>query len=255
METDLHRIIYSHQPLEQEKIQWFMYQMLCGLNYIHSAGVIHRDLKPSNLLINSNCELKLCDFGLSRGVSDEREAEDLTEYVVTRWYRAPEIMLSCPSYDNKIDVWSVGAIFGEMHERKPMFPGSEYIHQLKLIMKLIGAPDEDGLWFVSNAKARRFVLNLPNYEAVDLMVHYPEASEDGVDLMRLLLTLDPNSRASVKEALAHPYFRECRDLECEHEARTAIDWGEIETCELTKENLQLLLVKDFMELEKEIAPP
>jgi hypothetical protein len=109
LDTDLHRVIYSQQPLTSEHIQYFLYQMLCGLNYLHSAGVIHRDLKPSNVLMNANCDLRICDFGLSRGIStDPNEPDDdLTEYVVTRWYRAPEIMLSCPAYDCKIDVWSM----------------------------------------------------------------------------------------------------------------------------------------------------
>lgn len=93
METDLHRIIYSRQELSDDHIQYFIYQILRALKYCHSANVLHRDLKPSNVLLNSNCDLKVCDFGLARGV-DEKSLE-LTEYVVTRWYRAPEIMLSC----------------------------------------------------------------------------------------------------------------------------------------------------------------
>jgi len=110
-------------------------------------------------------------------------------------------MLSCPSYDSKIDVWAMGCIFGEMLGRKPMFPGSDYVHQLKLIMKVVGTPSEDQLWFVSNQKARRFVLNLPRYEAVDFMTMYPKANADAADLLRQMLTLDPNSRCSVREAL------------------------------------------------------
>ncbi|KAM3576937.1 hypothetical protein VYU27_001302 [Nannochloropsis oceanica] len=104
MDTDLHRVIYSRQKLTEDHVQFFLYQMLCALKYIHSAKVIHRDLKPSNILLNSNCDLKICDFGLSRGVCPvgEQEASDLTEYVVTRWYRAPEIMLSCPEYTTAI---------------------------------------------------------------------------------------------------------------------------------------------------------
>lgn len=93
METDLHRIISSRQPLTIEHAQYFIYQTLRALKYIHSANVLHRDLKPSNLLVNSNCDLKICDFGLARPV--EENSGPLTEYVVTRWYRAPEIMLSC----------------------------------------------------------------------------------------------------------------------------------------------------------------
>ena len=108
------------------------------MKYIHSCKVLHRDLKPSNLLVNSNCDLKICDFGLARGVDfseEEGRAETmlLTEYVVTRWYRAPEIMLACHEYSYPIDVWSVGCIFAELILRKPLFPGDDYIDQVRQI--------------------------------------------------------------------------------------------------------------------------
>ena len=92
MDTDLHQIIKSNQVLSIEHIQYFIYQVLRGLIYIHSANVLHRDLKPSNLLVNANCDLKICDFGLASGAN---VSEMMTEYVVTRWYRAPELLLSC----------------------------------------------------------------------------------------------------------------------------------------------------------------
>jgi mitogen-activated protein kinase 7 len=100
LEADLHAIIRSGQPLTDAHYQSFIYQVLCGLKYIHSANVLHRDLKPGNLLVNADCELKICDFGLARGYSDnsEQNAGYMTEYVATRWYRAPEIMLSFQSY-------------------------------------------------------------------------------------------------------------------------------------------------------------
>jgi len=108
MDTDLHQIITSNQPLTDEHIQYFIYQILRGLKYIHSTNVIHRDLKPSNLLLNANCDLKICDFGLARvAIEDEASQGYLTEYVATRWYRAPEIMLSWKEYTKAIDVWSV----------------------------------------------------------------------------------------------------------------------------------------------------
>lgn len=136
METDLHRIIYSKQKLSTDHVQYFIYQVLRGLKYIHSCKVLHRDLKPSNLLVNSNCDLKICDFGLARGVDSSMQdgrAETmlLTEYVVTRWYRAPEIMLACHEYSYPIDVWSVGCIFAELILRKPLFPGDDYIDQVR----------------------------------------------------------------------------------------------------------------------------
>jgi mitogen-activated protein kinase 1/3 len=136
METDLHRIIYSKQSLSIDHTQYFVYQVLRGLKYIHSAEVIHRDLKPSNLLVNSNCDLKICDFGLARGIHQPNNEAGrggtmlLTEYVVTRWYRAPEIMLACHEYSKPIDMWSVGCIFAELCLRKPYFPGDDYIDQV-----------------------------------------------------------------------------------------------------------------------------
>lgn len=141
METDLHRIIYSKQGLSIDHCQYFIYQVICAINYIHSANVIHRDLKPSNLLVNSDCLLKVCDLGLARGVmpEDDTEAAEyggsalLTEYVVTRWYRAPEIMLACQEYSKAIDLWSVGCIFAELLNRKPFFPGDDYIDQVRCV--------------------------------------------------------------------------------------------------------------------------
>ena len=122
---------------------------------MHSANVLHRDLKPSNILLNSNCDLKVCDFGLARGV-DGSEAP-LTEYVVTRWYRAPEIMLACKQYTKAVDVWSVGCIFAELLRRKALFTGNDYMEQLQLIVRCLGAPSEEDLRFVTSAKALAFI--------------------------------------------------------------------------------------------------
>lgn len=107
METDLHRVIYSKQSLSEEHAQYFIYQLLRGLYYLHSCNVVHRDLKPSNLLVNKNCDLKICDFGLARGMGEDEDDPGLTDYVVTRWYRAPEVVLAASAYSKKIDLWSV----------------------------------------------------------------------------------------------------------------------------------------------------
>lgn len=115
-------------------LQFFLYQLLRGLKYVHSANVLHRDLKPSNLLLNANCDLKLGDFGLARTKS---ETDFMTEYVVTRWYRAPELLLNCSEYTAAIDIWSVGCILGETMTREPLFPGKDYVHQLRLITEVI----------------------------------------------------------------------------------------------------------------------
>mmetsp|Transcript_11926 Transcript_11926/g.1793 ORF Transcript_11926/g.1793 Transcript_11926/m.1793 type:complete len:160 (+) Transcript_11926:205-684(+) len=125
MESDLHKIMKSDNDLTDQHIQYFVYYILRALKYIHSANIVHRDLKPSNILINSDCSLKLCDFGLSRNISEG--LEDLTEYVVTRYYRAPEIMLSSHEYTKAVDIWSLGCTFGEMLAKKVLFPGANYI--------------------------------------------------------------------------------------------------------------------------------
>jgi mitogen-activated protein kinase 1/3 len=134
MDTDLHQIIRSNHQLTDDHCRYFLYQLLRGLKYVHSANVLHRDLKPSNLLLNSNCDLKIGDFGLARTTS---ETDFMTEYVVTRWYRAPELLLNCSEYTAAIDIWSVGCILGEIMTRQPLFPGKDYVHQLRLITEVL----------------------------------------------------------------------------------------------------------------------
>lgn len=248
MDTDLHRVIYSGQRLTEEHVQFFLYQLLCGIKFMHSANVIHRDLKPSNILLNENCDLKICDFGLARDMSADAGTElpsNLTEYVVTRWYRAPEIMLSSQEYSRAIDIWAIGCIFGEMLGRKPMFPGNDYIHQLKLITKAVGTPrSEDELWFVKNPKAKTFMLQLPYNPPMDMSKRFPEASREAIDLLGKMLQLDYTKRINVEDALEHPFFASVRDPNVEFACASAVPWGSIETGELTKPNLQMCILED-----------
>ena len=132
MESDLERIIRSKQVLTDQHLQYFLYQILRGLKFVHSANVLHRDLKPSNLLVNANCDLALCDFGLARGFDGEHQ-DNLTEYVVTRWYRPPELLCDSPNYGKPVDVWSVGCIFAEVIVHEPFFRGNDPQHQLEII--------------------------------------------------------------------------------------------------------------------------
>ena len=125
----MHRVIRT-QDLSDDHCQYFIYQTLRALKAMHSANVLHRDLKPSNLLLNANCDLKVCDFGLARSAaSQEDNSGFMTEYVATRWYRAPEIMLTFKEYTKAIDVWSVGCILAEMLSGKPLFPGKDCEYQ------------------------------------------------------------------------------------------------------------------------------
>jgi serine/threonine protein kinase len=240
METDLHRIIYSRQPLTDDHIQYFLYQILRALKYIHSANVLHRDLKPSNLLLNSNCDLKICDFGLARGIEPEEENLELTEYVVTRWYRAPEIMLSTKEYTKAIDIWSTGCIFAELLGRKPFFPGDDYIHQLRIICEKIGTPEEKDLHFVTSEKAKRFMQNQPIRCGISFSKIFPQAKPFAIDLLEKMLVFDPTKRISVEEALAHPYLESLHDIEDESIAEKNFSF-DFEKQDLTKKKLQELI--------------
>merc|ERR1719334_1273961 len=160
METTLAKVITSKQKLTERHFQFFVYQMLRGLKYIHSAGVIHRDLKPENILINGyDCNLKITDFGLARGVF--KDEQNLTEYVVTRWYRAPEVMCSARQYDEKVDEWSVGCIFVELLLRKPLFPGKNHIEQLQRIFEVLGTPPRNTMDWIKSPEAKQWVKGMP----------------------------------------------------------------------------------------------
>ncbi|CAL8074196.1 unnamed protein product [Calicophoron daubneyi] len=208
MDTDLCKLLKS-QRISKEHICYFLYQALRGLKYIHSANVLHRDLKPSNLLINANCDLKICDFGLARVHDPDHDHRGLlTEYVATRWYRAPEIMLNSKGYTKSIDIWSIGCILGEMLSSRPLFPGKHYVDQLTLILGVLGYPKhEDQAWIV-NDKARNFVEKFKNSSGKAWKDIYPNADDKALDLLNRLLTFNPNTRITVEEALAHPYL-EC----------------------------------------------
>ncbi|XP_064937696.1 mitogen-activated protein kinase 12-like isoform X2 [Musa acuminata AAA Group] len=145
MESDLHQVIKANDDLTPEHYQFFLYQLLRALKYIHTANVFHRDLKPKNILANADCKLKICDFGLARAsFNDAPSAIFWTDYVATRWYRAPEL---CGSFFSKytpaIDIWSIGCIFAEMLTGKPLFPGKNVVHQLDIMTDLLGTPSAE----------------------------------------------------------------------------------------------------------------
>jgi serine/threonine protein kinase len=324
MDTDLNQVIKSKQTLLREHVIYFLYQTLSGLKHIHDCGILHRDLKPSNLLVNANCDLKICDFGLSRlakiaeddeemeserfniahngsdtkcsidslisnpsgsrdgsvserlqqqqqqheqhqrpregdddermetamysvqrtsscssfmtvdnlqedvskfaqsdeegrsqGAGKERTDGGMTEYVVTRWYRAPELLVSNSTYSEKIDIWSIGCILGEILRRKPLFPGSDYINQLKLIVDTLGTPCEKDMAEIESLKARKFIKSLKGGVPIPktpFATVFPHADPLIIDLLEKMLEFNPKTRINATEALSHPLFDGIRDV-------------------------------------------
>ncbi|XP_013875245.1 mitogen-activated protein kinase 14A isoform X2 [Austrofundulus limnaeus] len=200
MGADLNNVVKC-QKLTDDQVQFLIYQILRGLKYIHSAEIIHRDLKPSNLAVNEDCELRILDFGLAR-LTDE----EMTGYVATRWYRAPEIMLNWMHYNMTVDIWSVGCIMAEFLTGRPLFPGTDHINQLQQIMRLIGTPPATVINRMLSLEARSYIRSLPSIPKRDFADVFVGANPLAVDLLEKMLVLDPEERITAAEALTHPYF-------------------------------------------------
>ncbi|XP_057693445.1 mitogen-activated protein kinase 12 [Corythoichthys intestinalis] len=213
MGTDLGKVM-KLQRLSEEKIQYLVYQILKGLKFIHSAGIIHRDLKPGNLAINQDCELKILDFGLARQADSE-----MTGYVVTRWYRAPEVILSWMHYSQTVDIWSVGCIMAEMLQGKPLFKGNDHLDQLTEIMKITGTPSQELMGKLQSEDAKNYIKSIKKVEKKDLRKVFSNANPQAVSVLERMLLLDPDERTTAADALTLPYFREFREPEEETEAQ------------------------------------
>lgn len=263
VDTDLYKLIMSPQYLTTAHIQTFLYQMLKGLKFLHSSSVIHRDLKPANILINEDCSLKICDFGLARIVSSDQVAKgndysdsstsssnsklsswnqpsltrQLTKHVVTRWYRAPELILIQP-YTTAVDIWSVGCIFAELlsmqqesvpsyDDRVPLFPGgscfplsgnletksSERLDQLSVIFGVLGMPSKEDLDSIGSA--HEYVKKLERGPSKTLEDLYPGADPRAIDLLKKMLQFNPCKRCTAEEALGHEFLACVREKEIE----------------------------------------
>ncbi|KAH3661839.1 hypothetical protein OGAPHI_006017 [Ogataea philodendri] len=253
METDLHHVIRS-QVLSDDHVQYLMYQALKGVKCLHSCGVIHRDLKPANLLVNSNCDLKICDFGLARvgrddssGTHSESKDSFLTEYVATRWYRAPEIMLTSSQYSKAIDIWSMACILAEMLLREPFLPGKDYRHQLLLIFEILGTPTGADFQSIKSKRAREYIRSQRFFKKIPLKKIFPRANPVAVDLMEKMLKFDPTKRLTVEEALEHPYFGSYRVPEEETNALPiSKDFFFFDDC---KEQLEMIDLKRMLYAE------
>jgi len=241
METDLHAAIRANILQDIHK-QYILWQTLKALKYMHSAMLLHRDMKPSNLLLNSDCLMKVADFGLARSLRDKDDPGAptpdkpdpviLTDYVATRWYRAPEILLGATNYGFGVDMWSVGCILGEMLHCKPIFPGQSTMNQLEKIMELTGIPSE-----ATAAKISKFAPNMleaarskdlpseteePAVREARFRKTFPTASPDALDLLIGLLQLQPDGRVTAEDALSHPFVSQFHDPAVERDSMRTV---------------------------------
>jgi len=342
-ESDLKKVIKSAIHLTLKHIQLVVYNLFCAIKFLHSANVLHRDLKPANVLVNEDCSVKICDFGLARSIAgvesseliikkgydkddDKNEAtedvvmagaepakitphepeekpaaemtqaekrklmterlkktknerknlkRELTGHVVTRWYRAPELILLEKEYGPAIDVWSVGCIFAELLgmmkesaptylDRKPLFPGKscfplspdraaqEEKHgfpvskndQLSVIFDVIGTPNDEDISFVTDGKAQEYLQTFKHTPRGDLTDLYPGAGPEAIDLLNKILVFNPYFRLSIAECLDHEFFKKFRKPEKETNSTDNIifDW---ESEELDKDRLRELFLEEI----------
>ena len=204
METDLLELMKSCEPktLKEDKIRDIMHQTLLGLAFMHKYGFFHRDMKPENLLLTKN-KLKIADFGLAREI---RSVPPYTEYVSTRYYRAPECILKSTNYNSPIDIWGLGCIMAEMYTHpQPLFCGANEKEVLFRICSILGTPTHE-IWNDGIRQANIIGMKFPTCPGTDLEKVIPEASSEAIDLMKQMIQWDPNKRATAKKLLEHPFF-------------------------------------------------
>eukprot|EP00667_Euglena_gracilis_P005869 EG_transcript_5914 len=207
MDYDLDRVIRQSTVFGIDLIKYLMYYILRGLKCIHSAHMIHRDLKPRNILVNKSCDVQICDFGLAREMSD-----DLSVYVETRWYRAPEIIMDWRHYDTKVDMWSMGCILGEMLLRRPVWQGTNAKDQIDRILKTVGVPAAEDVTGIGTDISREYCVSKAMEFGHDGQFNriFGFYDPQAADLLRHLLAFSPRRRCSVEEALAHAFFEDVR---------------------------------------------
>ncbi|KAE8384828.1 kinase-like domain-containing protein [Aspergillus alliaceus] len=213
LEHDLKTLLDDmREPFLPSEIKTLLFQVLSGLDFLHSQWIMHRDLKTSNLLMNNRGEIKIADFGMARYYGDP--PPKLTQLVVTLWYRAPELLLGAEKYGTEIDMWSIGCIFGELLTKEPLLQGKNEVDQVSKIFALTGPPTPQiwpGFRSLPNAKSLRLpqTSSAPSGNPPLLpRAKFPFLTNSGLQLLSSLLALNPSSRPTTQECLSHPYFRE-----------------------------------------------
>jgi renal tumor antigen len=211
LDQSICELLTDNTAIDERTALLYVYQMLKGLAAVHSKNLCHRDIKPENCMLNLRTyELKLIDFGSTRSFAD---AGPFTEYIATRWYRAPECLLTAGSYGAPIDVWAVGCILYELITGRPLFPGGDELTQIDLIHKLLGTPDNSILAKFMARPNGQLSYNFKPFPGSDFRGLIPTANEQTIDLLRDLLIYDPDKRITAEKSLAHPAFAHINEME------------------------------------------
>mmetsp|Transcript_92894 Transcript_92894/g.233541 ORF Transcript_92894/g.233541 Transcript_92894/m.233541 type:complete len:468 (+) Transcript_92894:113-1516(+) len=202
MDANLYEFMKARvKPIPENKVRNIMFQTCQALHHVHKGGYFHRDMKPENLLISGDT-VKLADFGLAREI---RARPPFTDYVSTRWYRAPEVLLRSSVYNSPVDVWACGGIMAELYTLRPLFPGSSESDQLYKTCSVLGTPSQQQ-WPEGFKLAAQIGFRFPQFVPTKLETLIPQANQEGIALMNTMLTWDPNKRLSTAKILQHPYF-------------------------------------------------
>jgi mitogen-activated protein kinase 15 len=207
MEADLHNVI-AEGILKDVHVRFILYQMAKALKYLHSAKLIHRDLKPSNILVNSNCAIKLCDFGLVRSLNSSLLTAVLTEGVATRWYRSPEVLLGSKSYSTPADVWSFGCIIYEILAQKPLFAGSCTMDQIEKICSFTGYPTEEDITSLESEMSRSLIKEMKVPSGCSPSAFLKDFNPLYADLLQRILVFNPKKRMTIEDILQHEIVKE-----------------------------------------------
>ena len=198
------------EGLNPKLIRSFVFQMCKAVHYLHTKNIIHRDVKPENLLVDENMNLKLCDFGFARKISLNQEnnnVDAMTDYVATRWYRSPELLLSNGIYGPEVDYWAIGCIMGELADGNPMFPGENEVDQLDCIIKILGNLPEQliNMFYSNEIYNGKELLRVNRPESLERR-YFGKLGPTAIDFMKGLLQLDPNKRLNDDNVFKHKYF-------------------------------------------------
>lgn len=310
-DSDLKKLMKTSVHLSELHVKMLLYNLLVGLKFVHSCGIYHRDLKPANCLVNHDCCVKICDFGLARTVESPKEIgqlalddddddgsyagvlhnrikkKQLTSHVVTRWYRAPELILLQDDYTEAIDMWSVGCIFAELLgmmkenvkqylDRTPLFPGSSCFplspdrnqteskskwfskgnrDQLSVIFDILGSPSAEDIEALGKQDAKKYVNLFPSRLGIDLKQKFPGSSDEAVELLKRMLVFNPKKRVTVAEALESSFFKEVRNRENEKSSTQPVRLPFDDWMDLSESELRFAFLKEAQKFHSDIVIP